>query len=356
MTTESSVASAPPTVDFGNGPVAAGAGSPAEASRELGVRSVAELASEKMGGFAPGAGLRIEVLGAKTGARFVLADLQNIDALVTLRAIEASLPAQSSDFSELTAIRRSEQPRELESWSSEFRSGADRYFEAVGLDRPIGLHELDLSVVKTWLKVDAEVSTYQPGSTVFLVATSTPIVIGIAEVDRFGRASIVGDLPVEALGVGEHRIRVVGTRSLEGVSVDANGEVLLSDAIMAEIQRFDLGTQSTVAISGSNPEGGAHNAIRVVPLVPVAPWWTLIFIPVAFLVAGVLRRRTEDRSKKVLSATAVGVLVSATPAVILGWISTVTNVVWVGLAVGIALAGLSWFLPAKKATSGRSKR
>jgi hypothetical protein len=289
--------------------------------------------------------LRIEILGARTGARFVLADLQVIDAVALLRAMEASIATQEADFSRITRVVRGEKPLIQEAWSPEVRAGVNEFFAAVGLASPRELIDIDLSQVKNWVSVTAEVATYQPGSTVFLVATSSPIVLATAEVDRFGKAELSGAMPVEALGTGEHRVRIVGIRSLDGVSVDETGEIQLSQDLMNEIQRFDLGTQSTIALSGLNPEGGVHAAIRVVPLIPVAPWWTLWFILAGFVLAlaARYRRLLETRNRRIFAAS--GVLASALPAVIIGWVSTVTNVVWVGILLGLIGAALSWFMP-----------
>lgn len=346
------------TVDTGSGIESAieaqrSGGDLGAASRQSGTRTVEELASEKLTGFAPGAGLRVEILGARTGARFVLADLEVIDAVALIRAMEASITTQEANFSKITRVVRGERPLIQEAWAPEVREGIEEFFEAVGLEAPRALIDLDLNDVKNWVSIEAEVETYQPGSTVFLVATSSPIVLATAKVDRFGKAELAGVMPVEALGTGEHRVRVVGIRSLEGVSVDSQGEIQLSADLMDEIQRFDLGTQSTIALSGLNPEGGFHSAIRVVPLIPVAPWWTLWFILAGFVLAiGSRYRRLLDTSTR-RAIAASGVVASALPAVIIGWVSTVTNVVWVGILLGLVGAVLSWFMPEQKKRARR---
>jgi hypothetical protein len=340
------------TVDFGDGVKPSGSAN--NSSNEAGNRTLEQLAGEKIGGFAPGAGLRVEILGARTGARFVVADLRALDAVALIRAMEASITTQAADFSKITRVVRGQRPLIQESWKPEVRDGINEFFAAVGLENPRALIDLDLSGVENWVSISAEVQTYQPGSTVFLVATSTPIVLATAEVDRFGKAQLSGAMPVEALGTGEHRVRIVGIRSLDGVSVDDAGEIQLSQDLMNEIQRFDLGTQSTIALSGLNPDGGVHAAIRVVPLIPVAPWWTLWFIFAGFVLAlgARYRRLLETPSRRIIAAS--GVLASALPAVIIGWVSTVTNVVWVGILLGLIGAVASWFMPERKKSS-RSK-
>ena len=110
-----------------------------------------------------------------------------------------------------------------------------------------------------------------------MTVTSDPIVIGQARVNASGDAELVGTIPAELLGAGEHRIRLIGIRLLDGVGVDENGNVQVTDETMAEIQRFDQGTQVTVAVLGQNPEGEQHTSLRIVALpeeVRVV-WWPL---------------------------------------------------------------------------------
>jgi hypothetical protein len=117
---------------------------------------------------------------------------------------------------------------------------------------------------------------------------------------------------------------------------------------MAEIQRFDLGTQSTIAVMGPNLTGGDHVALRVVPLVPEAPWWTLWFILLGFLLVVLARWRGLLRTRGRHLLGSLVVLASAAPAVILGWLSTVTSVVWWALGLGLLASALSWFAPESK--------
>lgn len=186
-----------------------------------------------------------------------------------------------------------------------------------------------------WIEVSASASSYAPRSKVFLTLTSTPLVIAEGFVDEFGNIELNGSLPLSYLEPGEHRVRLVGIRALGGVSVDESGEIQISEETMAEIARFDLGTQATVRMGGKTPEGDYLNAIRVVPLEPVAPWWTLWFILLGLLLAGFARRRNWLSSwPKMILGLALS-LGSALPAVIIGWLSTVTLVTWVGLALGL---------------------
>jgi hypothetical protein len=340
------------TLDFGSGVVSAdepasgsngGAGTSAE-----GVRSVQELASERLGGFAPGVGTRIEVLGARTGARFVVTEANQVDSFTLIRAIQASIPAQSADFFALDDVRPAVAPQIPPVWVEEEREGIAEFFAASGLPAPVSLADLDTSGFGEWIQVTGSAETYLPGSIVYLTLTSEPLVLASAEVARDGSVLVTGSLPVEWLSAGEHRVRLVGIRALDGVSVDDQGEVQLSDELMAEIQRFDLGTQSTIAVMGPNLTGGDHVALRVVPLVPEAPWWTLWFILLGFLLVVLARWRglLKTRGRHLIGSLVV--LASAAPAVIIGWLSTVTTVVWWALGLGLIALVLSWFAPEGK--------
>ena len=119
-----------------------------------------------------------------------------------------------------------------------------------------------------------------------------------------------------------------------GVSVDDNGEVQISQATMDEIQRFDLGPQAPVRMGGTTLNGDSLSAIRVIPREPLAPWWTLWFILAGFI-ASLWLRRKDKLNTTAKFVTGLGINLLATlPAVILGWLSTVTMVVWVGIGLG----------------------
>jgi len=109
--------------------------------------------------------------------------------------------------------------------------------------------------------------------------------------------------------------------------------VQLSAELIDEIAQFDVSTQATVIISGPDANGGTQVAVRIVPLPARAPWWTLTFIALAAVVIARARRKGtgvfSDSARR-----ANGLLALATvPAVVLGWYSTETVVVLVGIAV-----------------------
>ena len=309
-----------------------------------------QLADEKISGFAPNTGLYIEVLGSRTGARFVVTTANIIDSVTLIEAIRNSIPAQAADFFEVKSAVLGVKPTKPAEWSEKELLTALDYFEAAGLDSPQSLADIDFTGISNWIEIYGTAKGYVPGSTVFLTLTSSPLVIAQGQVDRDGNIELVGSLPVEFLEAGEHRIRLVGIRSLGGVSVDENGEVVISAETMAEIERFDLGTQSTVRMGGKTPEGDYLNAIRVVPLNPVAPWWTLWFILASFIVTTVARRRGWMNSTRKLWLGASLNLGAAVPAVVIGWLSTVTTVVWVGLALGLLAMAVSMVIQPSRET------
>jgi hypothetical protein len=241
------------------------------------------------------------------------------------------------------------QPIVPAAWTPQERAGVTEFFAGAGLAEPRMLADLDLDDYSQWLLVTANSSTYAPGTQVYLTLTSEPLVLASAVVGRDGTANLAGTLPVEFLTAGEHRVRLVGIRALDGVSVDDQGEVQVSPELLEEIERFDLGTQATIAVIGANTQGANHVALRVIPLIPVAPWWTLWLILVGALIALAVRfvpvRTTRVRR---IANVAIGA-VALVPAVILGWLSTVTAVVWWGLGLGLAAVALSALGPYRKA-------
>lgn len=349
------------TVDLGDGvrpagevsgaaPGVAGAGgrdgAVAEVVRGAGVRSPDDLRGEQLGGFTPGSSTIIRIVGARTGARFVVSDVEQVDRRTLIEAIKRSIPAQASEFFRIAAIDGDGAPPELREWDEFEREAAVELFAASGLDEPRTLGDLRGEDLSDWIPVRANAATYVPGSVVYLTLTSAPIVLAEATVDAAGTADLVGSLPASVLTSGEHRIRLVGIRALDGVSVDDAGDIEISDELMVEIERFDLGTQSTIAIVGENPSGGSHLAVRVVPLVPVAPWWTLLVLAAALVVVTALRRRGSLVTRRGERIARAVMAVAAVPAVVLGWRSTVTVVAWWGLGLGLVAVGLVGRLPA----------
>ena len=322
---------------FGPGkpPRMPGSGALSSWTSESAVRTIEELAREKFTRFQDANSQRVEVLGSRTAARFVVTEATLVDQFALLRAIEASIPRQSADFFSIDSLTLSSQPLQSRSWETDEREGITEFFAAAGLPAPRNIADFDPNDFSEWLLVQTRSTTYLPGTEVFLVLTSEPVVLGSAIVDRDGNALVSGTIPVELLSAGEHRIRLVGIRDLEGAYLDDEGILQLSPDLISEIQRFDLGTQATIAIIGEKANNSGHVALRVVPLIPKAPWWTLWFL-LGVAVIGVVVRMVPRGPLKLRRWGSVALaLGAALPGVILGWLSTVTVVAWWALGLGV---------------------
>ena len=333
--------------------------SPAElvssgSSARAGTRTVNEMRQETIGGFNPGTALQVEVIGSRTTARFVVSTLTGLDELVLIEQISRSSAGNRLDFAGLDRVGLGSPTGPQNPWSVSERDSARDLFGFSRLDAPTKQSDLLGNNSYTWLNIEKGVRGYLPGSTIYLTATSSPVVFGEAQVGLNGEAIVTGDLAVELLGLGEHRLRVIGTRVFSDIQVDADGEVIIPDFVLDQILLFDMGTDATVIVTGNNPAGGVHTVMRVVPLDPVSPWWTLWVIGwTAFLLLiGRLRRMIRTFTEKSVASGAV--LVSSIPAVWLGWTSTVTQVAWWGLLMGLILAAVLWFVPAFPNRRGRS--
>jgi len=338
------------SIDIGNGvrPLGEVASSESELIRAVtlvGTRTVSELAADRIVGFAPASSVSVEVLGARTGARFILSGLNESNPDSVSRSIRSSAPQLSTEFFEIWQVTPGEAPTIKVPWSLEDIQRINAFFAAAGLSSPSNLNDAEFAEASNWITVQAQAQSFVPGSTVYLVITSNPLVIGSAEVDDFGRARIEGSIPIDALGFGEHSLRVVGVRSLEGATVDDKGELQLSEDLLTEISRFDAGTISTIVLSGVSVSNGLHTAVRVVSLGAQAPWWTLWFIFASLLFAGLYRVFGSQKSFGWKVLHSVSVMLAALPAIISGWISMVFDLTIVGLVMGITFALLLWLVP-----------
>lgn len=340
------------TVDLGGGVqslATTNQGSPGTLLRtdQVPVRTPSEKRGEVLQGFAPGSTTEIEVVGARTGARFVLSAQAASDKEQVAQAMAASATSSSTDFFEVRNVQAVSSPEPKPSWGESERTAVSSLFESSSLPAPKSLNDFDVSGFTEWIKIESEARTYVPGSTVYLTVTSEPIVIGQAKVNAYGYAELVGTIPAELLGAGEHRIRLIGIRLLDGVSVDQDGNVQVTDDVMAEIERFDRGTQVTVAVLGQNPEGEQHMSLRIVALPDDAtpPWWPLWLIAVSFALF-VFARTRGLLGQQLSRGIGLGVVGgSALPAILIGVSSGVMAVAWWGLAAGILALGLALFVP-----------
>jgi uncharacterized repeat protein (TIGR02543 family) len=285
-------AAAKVTIDSGTGEAKNTQGlTPLEAAltNSTASRSVSQLQSEAVGGFAQGSSVTIKVSGARTTGQFILSSSTSIDTVSVAAALKESQSRTATDFAQLSAVN----PVATVDWTrvttGSVTTDATDLFKASGLGAPRTVADLPASTATHWVDVNANASGYVPGSVVYLAVTTEPIIFGSAQVDLNGNVTIDGLLPIDVLEPAAHSIRVVGTRNLGGVSVDKNGQLQLANSTMEQIQRFDKGTNAVVELYGSS-DSGLHSAVRLVPLNQTIPWWILWTYLGALLVAFAVRR------------------------------------------------------------------
>ena len=192
------------------------------------MRRLRELMRERFNGFAPSTGLRVKVRGARSIARFIVTSQGFIDGQTLPRVMPRTTATQRGTFAEIVNQGVVDAPIMPRPFSVSEKQAADELFADSGLESPRHLSdvvtsEVDATAGQRWLKVDVQVATYLPGSTVFLAVTSDPIVLDAVTVGRDGTATLSSTVPMHLLSFGEHRIRVVGIRDLEGASTDGDG-------------------------------------------------------------------------------------------------------------------------------------
>ena len=318
--------------------------------------TIPKLAAETFTGFAGGSGTWVEVIGAKTTAQFILTPEQIADSFTVARAINESTDRTATNFAKITGVTAVATPNPKKLLTGPATEDATNTFAASQLDNPKTLGDLDLANAKSWLKLDAQVSTYKPGTVIYLAVTTQPIILGAAIVGKDGTANLSGYLPVDLLPDGGHNIRVVGTRSLDGISTDANGKVKVSNSTLSEIQRFDAGTVSTVKVLGQNSTGGLNGAIREIKLDKNVPWWT-IWLLMVFIVTALGIRLFAKKwtfTGRVVAATLVSL--ATIPAIILGWITSSYEVIWIGLVLSVLSNLTTWVFPKKNLRSRKQPR
>jgi hypothetical protein len=310
-------------------------------------RTVENVASEKISGFAAGAGLRIEVIGSRITGQFVVAPGDAPDPVTIAAAIQESTARQKTSFASIDSVVRVIPPAANEIFNTPISSAQEEIFKASGLAKPQALGSLNVSKATKWIQVDASAKTYLPGTVVYLTVTTQPIIFGEALVDKFGKASLKGALPIDLLAAGGHSIRIVGVRALEGVSTDGNGEIVLSEAAINEIKKFDDGTKATVIMSGASESGGAQTVVREVPLDRIIPWWTVWLALIVGLLALAARfiRRPVGQKRRI--ALIVVSFAAGLPAGILGWLNVVYEV-WIGLGIAVVFTIVQIFWGRKK--------
>jgi hypothetical protein len=329
------------TIDVGAG-IQSIASAPGDLSSA--VRSPSEVAAEPLAGFAPRTPVRIQATGARTVAQFAV-EPAGLDELSIQAAIIESRERLGTEFARLDSALVGRTPSSNQVLGGVVSDDAKRAFLAASLAAPMLVGDLPIDEGGNWLIVSAAVDGYIPGSVIYLAVTTQPIIVAASVVERDGSAELMGALPSDLLPAGGHSIRIVGARALEGLTTDADGVVQMSPEAMAEVERFDPGTQATVEVVGPNPAGGTHVAQRVVLLGLQAPWWTVIALAmVALAMLSLLLWRRPDRARwGVLAAAAIAVT-TVLPAVA-GWLSRAYDVSTIGLLVGASAAVLAMAIP-----------
>lgn len=307
-----------------------------------GFRSASELANEVLGGFAPGTGAVVQVTGARTTAQFVVDPTTLGDPLGLVTALDESSLRLTADFAVLRSADITDRPADDVLLGGQVSYDARAVFEAAGLARPVLVDALGVGNAARWVIVEADAKGYLPGSVVYLVVTTQPVIVAATVVDRDGDAELVGAIPADLFPAGAHDLRLVGTRVLTGATANDAGEIRLSEQAMDDIQRFDAGTWATVEVTGTAANGGTATAVRVVLLGLEAPWWTVIALgALGLLLLGLLLwRRPELARWRVLAAVLLTAGI-ALPA-IGGWLSRSYDVVTVGVIIGLLGAVLAF--------------
>ncbi len=190
----------------------------------------------------------------------------------------------------------------------------------------------DAPAMLNWLVVNVSVERYVPGTRVYLVITSDPLVIASAIVSNDGTARLAGAVPLELLGEGAHRIRVVGSRQLSGIVVDERGQILVPETALREVETFDNGTTAVVEITGVQPSRGVRTIVRYIPLRGEFPWWLLVALLIGDLGAAVLRKRGHLAFAWRRWLALAGITLAALSASWLGWLA-----LWPEIVPGSAL-------------------
>lgn len=335
---------ATPTVKPSASPSATTAPATAVApAASTGQRSVGEIASESIGGFKPGAGLRIEVTGSRISGQFVVSPASIADPVALATAIEESTARTKSNFAQVNSVVPAlSAPQSSQIFDTPITTKVSEVFAASGLDKPRTVGDLKPSTKQKWLSVDASVNSYVPGSTVYLVVTTQPTILAAATVGKDGVASLEGLLPVDLLDAGGHNIRLVGTRLIDGVSADNAGNITLDDSAITEIKKFDEGTKATVALYGKSSTGSTMSAVREVYLDKFVAWWTVWLAAGIALLALFIRFLRRPAGFRRRMTTGIIAFAGGIPAFIIGWV-TASYELWIGTGIGLAVAAIVLF-------------
>lgn len=251
-----------------------------------------ELAGEKLGGFKPGEGVAIWVNGVRTvGTAILPGDLEVADAGIIDQILTESVGRLAIGYTSANSIFVGTRTEAL---GLNFGVTADRLNVQLFNECEMGdarvLTADEAALAGRWLIVKAKVSTFIPGTRVYVIAESDRLIIGQAIVNKDGTASVAGAVPISLLGPGAHRFRIIGSRELANVTADDQGEVILTTEAMESIRTYD--NMSTAAV---HFDSSTQHLVRYIPLREGAPWWLLLLITAAGLF-GIRERKRLSKS------------------------------------------------------------
>ena len=305
--------------------------------------SLTQIAGEEISGFAASSGIIVHVTGARTVGQFVLSSTDATAWAGVAAALDESSRRNGTSFARIPTVSTSTTaPASNAYFNGRISTAVEDVYAQSGLPKPRSVRDLPTSST-TWLRVVGNVSGYIAGSTVYIHVESQPTIFQSAIVNNRGEAVLDGYLPLRGLEAGPHTLRVVGTRQIEGVFADANGQLQLSTNAVSAIQQFDQGTTATVVLSGEGTSGANLSVSRVVYLDKDIAWWTLYLAAITALL-GLIVVLVRRRAKPLVAiVTATIVTLSAVPATIIGW-TTASYELWWAIPIGLGVSFVCLFL------------
>lgn len=301
-----------------------------------------ELAGEKLGGFKPGEGVAIWVNGVRTvGTAILPGDLEVADAGVINQILTESVGRLATGYTSANSIFVGTRSEAL---GLSFLVTANQVNVKLFTECEMGdarvLTADEAASTGRWVIVKAKVSTFIPGTRVYVIAESARLIIGQAIVNKDGTVSVAGAVPISLLGPGAHRFRIIGSRELANVTADAEGQVILTTEAMESIRTYD--NMSTAAV---HFDSSARHIVRYIPLREGAPWWLLLLIAVTGLF-GIRERRKLRTSaavapawrKRLASGAPVLPVVMSLIAAAISFVTLFFEIILPALAVGIFFA------------------
>jgi hypothetical protein len=320
-----------------------GGGSALAGSSERERVRLADLAKGHLGDLRTECDISVRVMGSHTVARMVVTSLPGVDKGVTPVWLRSSARWSARDVSWLTVTGGGHVDPGLAPVDNANEDALMNVLVGSGLPYPVSsLPELGPG---EYVEVSLWGTTYVPGTIVFAVMTSDPVVLGSSVATETGEVQIQALVPLSAIVGGEHRIRLVGERSWPGMIELAGDHLRLTPETIAEISRFDPGTEVTVVVTGTALNGGRFESVRFVALPPTGPWWTLWLILVAALLGLGVRVAPSARARVRRFIAVALPMVLALPGMVLGWPSPVTAVGWWALGLGVLAAVLAAWGP-----------